>query len=294
MSHPAPIPTRTARFALPALAFALLLSACAPLESILYEPPQTTQTWLTTQPYFEFKLGAQNIYLMQPSTTFFVYLLGLLAIALGLHFLSKRTNQRSRMWWGIAMLLWGLGALLAGTSYEAFSYAIKCAGRPACIWTSWWEILYLLSTVWSFDALVLAAAFSTPNGLLRRIMLVYGLLNALAYTIFLLAGSLLPVKAWISFEMLILWAVPGILLCFGVSAQRFTKTRHALDRNLMGTWLWLGLTTGAYFLYYLSGLTGWLWERGLWFSENDVLHIFLIVWMLYIWRAVAPQVQDAN
>ena len=43
----------------------------------------------------------------------------------------------------------------------------------------------------------------------------------------------------------------------------------------------------------MLGATQTLWVRGVWFSENDVLHIGLIVWMIYLARVVAPRVVDA-
>jgi hypothetical protein len=49
----------------------------------------------------------------------------------------------------------------------------------------------------------------------------------------------------------------------------------------------------AYYLYLMLGITETLWQRGLWFSENDVLHIGLISWMLYIIRVVAKNSHDA-
>ena len=292
MTPAKPFTTRLIKLILLSLAMLLLLAACGNFEAIPYDPPQTAASWLTIQPYAEFKLGAQSIYLIQPSTTFFVYLLGLLTIGLGFRFLGKRSTNRSSLWWGIAMLLWGLGALLAGTSYEAFSYAIKCAGRQACIWTSWWEIVYLLVTVWSFDAIFLAVAYSSSTGLWRKLLVGYALFNAVAYLGLLLAGSYFPVKSWISFEMLILVASPGILLYFFINLFRYIKKRAPLDRALVGTWLGLGLTTAAYFLFYTSGIPETLWARGIWFTANDVLHIFLIAWMLYIGWVVAPLVQD--
>ncbi|MCX6078206.1 MAG: hypothetical protein NTW32_01615 [Chloroflexi bacterium] len=274
------------------LTFLFAFSACGRFESIPYDPPQTPGSWLTIQPYTEFKLGSQNIILVQPSTTFFVYLLGLLTIGLGVYFLRIRAGQRSRLWWGIAMLLWGLGALLAGTSYEAFSYAIKCAGREACIWTSWWEIIYLLVTIWSFDAIFLAVAYSSSTGIWRKLLIGYAVLNAVAYLGLLLAGAFIPVKFWISFEMLILVSSPGILVFFFINLGRYLKNKAALDLALVGTWLGLGLTTAAYFIFYTSGISETLWARGTWFTANDVLHILLILWMLYIGLVVARRVKD--
>ena len=269
-----------------------LLTACGRFEGIPYDPPTSPAAWLTIQPHLDFKLGGQEIFLMQPSTTAFVYLLGLLTTALGLYLLGKQQNQRARLWWGVALVLWGVGALLAGTSYEAFSYAIKCAGRTTCIWTSWWEILYLIATVWSFDAMILGVAYSSASGILRRLLMLYASLNGLAYLGFVLAGAFTSVKYWISFDMLIVVSTPGILISLFVNGWRWFKTRARLELTLLGMWVWLGVTIAAYFLYYVSGLTGILWARGAWFSENDILHIFLIAWMIYIWRVVTPLLKD--
>ena len=73
------------RRSFPWLLIILLLSGCARLDAIPYTPPQTAATWLTIQPYAAIKIGALEIILVQPSTTFFVYLLGLLAIGAGVY-----------------------------------------------------------------------------------------------------------------------------------------------------------------------------------------------------------------
>jgi hypothetical protein len=270
----------------------LFLSGCQPLSSIPYLPAQTPESWLEMQPYLEFQVGARTIHLMQPSTTAIVYLLGVITIAVGLYFFKIRGDHKSRLWWGIALLLWGLGALLAGTSYEAFSYVIKCAGRSACIWTSWWEIVYLLFSVASLNAMLVAEAFTCAVGKLRRGLIVYAMVSMAAYSLVLLIGSLVPIKFLISFELLVLFGVPNLVIFLILNGMRYARHRERMDLVLSGTWIWLILTIGAYFLYYILGIAQNLWLEGIWFTENDVLHIGLILWMIYIAGVVSRQVVD--
>jgi hypothetical protein len=270
----------------------LALSACGRLDLIPFSPEQTSQTWLQIQPFLRFSLGGREIILIQPSTSALVYLLGILAVAIGLHFLKIRANQQSRLWWGIALLLWGIGALLAGTSYEAFSYAIKCAGREFCMWTSWWEIGYLVASVWSINAILMSEAWSSAHRKVRKAMMAYAIINAFAYLGVVLVGTVIPVKFLISFELLLVVSAPGILALFVLNLWRYLRNKRALDLVLLGAWLLLGITIGAYFLYYLSGFSQDLWVKGIWFSENDVLHIGLILWMLYLVVLVCPRLVD--
>jgi len=268
------------------------LSACARLDTIPYDPPQTPETWLQIQPFAEIGLGAQTIIFVQPSTSIIVYLLRILTIGVGVYFLRIRDSQRSRLWWGVALLLWGLGALLAGTSYEAFSYDIKCAGRDLCVWTSWWEIAYLIVTIWSVDAMLLAVAYSSTAGTLRKRLSVYAILNAVLYFIVVMVGVVIPVKFLISFEFLLVVGFPGILAFFIINGRRYRQFKQPLDRALLVTWVWLGITIIAYFAYFISDNTAALWAKGIWFTENDVLHIGLILWMFYIAFSVAPKTRD--
>jgi hypothetical protein len=268
------------------------LAGCARLESIPYSPPQTPQSWLKIQPYLVLRLGGASLTLVQPSSTFFVFLLGLVAIAAGVYFLRRREGQQSRKWWGIALLLWGLGALAAGVSYEGLSYEIKCAGRELCAWTSGWEIAYLLLSVASLDAMLAAVAYSSAAGRLRRALLAYAMLNIVAYTIVVLIGVLALVPFLISFEMLILFVAPNIVIFLILNGWRAYRYRDGLDIALLVTWIWLVAAIGLYFLYLSLDFGGELWRQGLWFSENDVLHIGLITWMVVIVLALPGRMVD--
>ena len=270
----------------------LSLSGCGRLDTIPYTPAQTPESWLQIQPFVEWKLGARSIIFVQPSTSIIVFILGFITIAAGFYFLKIRAGERSRLWWGIALLLWGVGALLAGTSYEAFSYAIKCAGRAACLWTSWWEILYLIVSVWSIDAMMLAVAYSSTTARLRKGLFIYAGLNAVIYFMLVMIGVFVPIKFLISFEFLLLAAAPGIITLFVISTVRYAKRKQEVDLLYLETWLLLGIVILAYFVYFMSGNTASLWAKGIWFSENDVLHIGLILWISYITFLLAPRVKD--
>ena len=269
-----------------------LLSGCSSLASIPYSPAQTPEDWLRSQPNLVISLGAARFILVQPSSTLFVYLLGVLTIAAGIHFLRIQANHQSRKWWGIALLLWGIGALLAGTSYQAFSYEIKCAGRAVCSWTSWWEILYLLFSAASIDAMAVAIAYSSFTKKPRRWLIGYAGLSFAAYTAAVLVGTFTLDTFLISFELLLLATGPSILLLFILNGWHYLRLKEKKELALAITWIWLAVVIAAYFLYYILGISHTLWSQGIWFSENDVLHIGLISWMGYIGLRLARQVVD--
>lgn len=128
----------------------------------------------------------------------------------------------------------GLGALLAGTCYEAFSYQIKYAGRAACVWTSRRQIGYLFVSV----AILIAQAFSNATGTWRKLLTGYALLNLSLYTLMLLAGALTPVKFLISFELLLVVGAPNIIIFIIQNGSRTIQFKRRMDAILLGAWIW--------------------------------------------------------
>jgi hypothetical protein len=270
----------------------VMLPACSRLASIPFQPEQTPKSWLEIQPFTTVAIGATSFILVQPSSTALVYLLGIVTVIAGIYILRIQGSQQARRWWGIALLLWGLGASSAGTSYQAFSYEIKCAGKQICSWTSWWEIAYLLLSVASIDAMVVAGAYSGLTGKPRELAVRYATVNFVAYVAAIVIGVISLNRFLISFEMLLVFAAPNVLLLFVLNGRRFLQFRDAMDLALLVAWLWLGVTIGVYFAYWAFEVTDDLWHQGIWFSENDVLHIGLIGWMSYIALNVAPRIVD--
>ena len=272
----------------------MTLSACARLESIPYSPEQTPESWLQIQPFVELKIGVFDFILVQPSSTIFVYLLGIITIGIGIYFFLIQSNHQSRKWLGIALVLWGLGALFAGTSYQAFSYEIKCAGKEICSWTSWWEIIYLILSVASIDAMLISGAYSSWKGKYRQSLVYFALFKFAFYCVLVIIGLVTLNEFLISFELLLIVTAPNILFLFILNGWRYLKYRNRMDAALTVTWIWLGAIIGIYFLYLLLGITERFWDHGIWFSENDVLHMGLISWMLFIGIKVAKLVRDQS
>jgi len=265
------------------------------LESLPHEDGDLTpDNWCIKQPCMKIRIGCKEWVISQPFSSFWVYLLGIFTIGVGLYFFSSQNGETSRLWWGISLLLWGVGALLAGTSYQAFGYEIKCAGKRFCSWTSWWEVVYLIFQQVSINAMLIAVAFSCTEGTLQMVLLGYAALSSLVYVSLVCVGGMVPIKNLITFESM-LWASSPVFffLCI-FNAWRYYVSRESLDLVLSGAWIMLLGTWMAYWGYGRKGITKKLWRKGIWFSENDVLHLFLILWMVYIATVVAERVVDYN
>lgn len=198
------------------------------------------------------------------------------------------------MWWGISLLLWGIGAIFAGTSYQAFGYEIKCAGRSECAWTSWWEVVYLMLQHVSMSALLVAVAYSSTAGVVQNIVILYAIANSVVYVICALIGGIVPIKACITFSLMVQVSTPILLILIIINGWQFYMLGTCMELVLLITWFLLLLTSGVYWLYDYLGITETLWsgDNKIWFSQNDVLHVCLIFWMIYIVTVVANQVSD--
>jgi hypothetical protein len=271
---------------------ALLLAGCGRLDELAHDPPTTPDEWCDQRPCVE----VGSTILNEPLGTFIVFLLAGLWVAAGAYFLHTRRGQRSRVWLGVALILNGIGAALAGVSYQAFSYELKCAGWDLCRLTTEWEVAYSVTQAFGVSALLVSVAHACATGRLRRGLITYSALNAAIYLVITIVGVLLPSAVLLSFAVLMLFALPVIVIVIVVATRRYRVTREPMDRSLVIAAVLQVLVQVAYFAYYAAGITALLWDdgAGFHFSENDVLHVGLILWLGYVVAALGPTLRDAG
>jgi hypothetical protein len=148
----------------------------------------------------------------------------------------------------------------------------------------------------SLDALLIATALSCTGGNLQMVLLGYALLSAVVYACLTFIGALVPVKTLITFQLMVWVSTPIFLTVFLINGWRYYQFGTPMDLALLAAWLWLLCTMAAYWLYGHLDIAPKLWakRKGIWFSQNDVLHIGLIGWMIYIATVVANLVNDCG
>ena len=142
------------------------------------------------------------------------------------------------------------------------------------------------------NAMLVAIAYSCTTGTLQIVLLWYALVSSLVYVILICIGAIVPVKSLITFEFMVWVSAPVFFFFCFFNGWRYCMFRDAMDLVLLGSWIILLGTMMVYWIYSKQRITKKLWAKGIWFSENDVLHVFLILWMIYIVTVVADRVKD--
>lgn len=268
---------------------AVLLAGCGRLDELQYSPATTPDQWCQQRPCVDVGGTIVN----EPLGTVLVFGLALLWLIVGTYFLVTRAGQRSRTWFGVALLLGGLSAGLAGVSYQAFSYVLKCEGLQYCRLTNGFEVGYSLTQAFSVSAMLVAVAYACTKGGTRRGFVIYAWANAAVYVALTVIAVMLPSAVLLSFPVLMLFAVPGLVMVIVIAARRRTDR---MARVILNVALLQILVQAAYFAYYAAGITQTLWDdgTGFYFSENDVLHVGMILWLVYVWRALGPLLRDMD
>jgi len=269
----------------------LLITFFANFDGMKAVPFITGEEFLSSQPY----ITIGDIVLTQPSSTVIVYILGIFIILLGIRFLKKKQDYISRKWWGISMIFWGIGAILAGTSYQAFGYQLKCVGVEYCNFTDWWEIMYLLLTAVSIGMLAIAMSHCVASGKTRKIMKMIAYISVPLYALILTIGSIVPVKFMVTYELFCIFFMPQFVVFFILSIKEYKIKKDFMNKRFIITWILFLLTNVAYYVYYWIGISeSLLNSTGIWFNQNDVLHVLLMGWMIYIWIALPNVIVDKD
>lgn len=255
-------------------------------DGVLMEPHTQPHEYLAQKPYV--RVGDWVV--IVPSSTILVYLLGIEILWIGIWLMRRRQTL-----WGAALLFWGVGTLLAGTSYQGLGYELRCAGLEFCRFTSWFETSYLFVTAISISLLAMAFSKDFLAGLPQQLLDGYAKGALVIYTILLLFGSILDVRFLITYELFTVFFMPLFVVFFLINVRQYRAKQDENNRRFILLWILFLVVNVAYYAYYLPGVTTSLYEAtDIWFSANDVLHVGLMLWFGYLYhmfrvREVATQ-----
>ncbi|AIO19445.1 hypothetical protein KQ51_01569 [Candidatus Izimaplasma bacterium HR1] len=260
--------------------FIILLMIAFPV-GILLSPSITPMELLSAKPYVE--IG--NLIIIVPSSTFIVYLLGAITIFFGIKL--TKLEESYKKYWGISLILWGIGTVLAGTSYQGLGYMLKCDNQELCLFTSWFELSYLYVTALSITLMGYAVAKKSicvdKLNLYTKIIFI----GFIGYTISLVLGIVFEIQLLITYEWFLLFFLPYFISFMVINVKGNKRSKNETDKGLINVWLIMLLINILYFAYFYSGLGELLYDDySIWFSANDVLHVGLIPWMYYIYIVV--------
>ena len=92
--------------------------------------------------------------------------------------------------------------------------------------------------------------------------------------------------------MMILFTSLPYLLILGLNIWQYFIEKKEETGVLLGAWFGLCFTMFCYTIYLNQNITQKLWAKGVWFSENDVLHLLMIFWIAYVYKYVGKTAKD--
>ncbi|MBK8395908.1 MAG: hypothetical protein IPL26_11810 [Leptospiraceae bacterium] len=89
-----------------------------------------------------------------------------------------------------------------------------------------------------------------------------------------------------------LTSTPSVFFFIWIYGKAYKQTNEKKNLYLRNTWIILIGVIVTYAVYMILGFTQPLWEKGIWFTENDILHVGMIYWIYYIFKNLPNEVKD--
>lgn len=142
--------------------------------------------------------------------------------------------------------------------------------------------------------MLVSLVYAATNGFVKRGILIYVFLNATIYSLVILFGIIQPNKFLLSFEMLVIFTLPSIAIVIINSLVRYVKYQYLLDKFILKSMILFILVNTTYFIYQKAEICNSLYKNGegFYFSENDVLHLGMIFWIIYFVKKVGKNLKD--
>ena len=249
------------------------------LSGVLAKPKLTPQEFLDLRPYSTLQNG---MIIIEPSSSLLVFALAIIAFVIGILFLVKHKNQISRRLWGWGMIFWGISAASAGISYQCFGYELKARGQEYVLYTSWFEIIYMILAFASIAFLLAAEGYVVYKDNNRRMKLnLFCTAYTLFYTLIMCAGVFTRSRTLMSYNVFLIFNIVTFAILFSLAVIHYIKYKDKTNRNMIIIGVGMVIVNILYFVYLFAGTGQMLWDRfNIYFTSNDVLHVALIVWML--------------
>ena len=141
---------------------------------------------------------------------------------------------------------------------------------------------------------MIAVGYETLQQKGRQLIIKFAVIYSLAYSVYMLAGSMIPNRFVISYEGFIAFIGINFVIMFIVNVYQYHVRKDKFNRNMIIIWLAFIVVNAGYFIYLYSGIAAPLYEHyGIWFNANDMLHVLLIAWSVLIFFLIRNNTGNA-
>jgi hypothetical protein len=140
---------------------------------------------------------------------------------------------------------------------------------------------------------VAATSYSSTGVIGRQRLIKFALIDSAAFSVYVFVGAVIPVKFLISEEGFMAFIGVNILIMFIQNILHYKKHKEKLNLVLIYIWIGFLFVNIGYYVFLLGNIGGNLYQNcGVWFNENDALHVLLILWSCFILVLLRKDLSD--
>jgi hypothetical protein len=152
----------------------------------------------------------------------------------------------------------------------------------------------MLLSVPGMGALLIAGAMASAGSAIRRGAIYYACISSIVYTALVLYGAIEPVRFLVSFDFFELMCAPIVLSLLWIHGRASYLHRDSRESDRLLGWFIFSLVAALYYTYMILGIGPHLWQHGIWYTDDDVLHTGLICWVYYMQTRLSDQLTDSH